>query len=176
MVKLEKTLVVSILFLVPAKSLAHCPLCTAGAGALAILAASMGVPSITVGVLIGAFAMALGLWVANIIKKQYIKLQKPLISLIIYLSTILPIMPLIKHYYPFYVSLYGEYGSILHNTYTINLFILGSIIGGAIMIASKPISQFISKLNNNRILIPYQGVFITISLLIITSILIQILS
>ena len=65
-------LAASILTLIPKIALAHCPLCTVGAGALAVLAASLGISSLVVGVMIGAFALALGLWIGKMPKKKYI--------------------------------------------------------------------------------------------------------
>ena len=155
---------------IPKVASAHCPLCTVGAGALAVLAASLGVSSVVVGVLIGAFSLALGLWLSGMVKKQYIKFQKQILAIIIYLGTVIPIMPFIEHYGPFYVPFIGEYGT----TYTINLYILGVVIGTLIMFSAPYISGLITKLRNKQV--PYQGITITISLLVITSVIIQLLS
>ncbi|MEX1014053.1 MAG: hypothetical protein WDZ80_02750 [Candidatus Paceibacterota bacterium] len=160
----------SLLGLVPKIVSAHCPLCTAGAGALAILAASLGVSSIVVGVLIGAFSLALGLWISKLVKKKYIPYQEEILSSLIFLSTVLPLMPLVQDYGPFFVPFIGEYGS----TYTINLYIFGVVIGTLIMFISPYISKLITKTRDKQI--PFQGITITITLLILTSIIIQILS
>ncbi|MDP2648520.1 MAG: hypothetical protein Q8P19_01330, partial [bacterium] len=103
---------VPLLAFVPKVALAHCPLCTVGAGTLAVFAAYLGVSSIIVGVLIGAFALALGAWLAPLIKREYIPYQKEVLTLLVYLSTVVPVMPLIRDYGPFYVSLGGEYGTL----------------------------------------------------------------
>lgn len=161
---------VTVLILIPKVSLAHCPLCTAGAGALAVLAAYLGVSSIVVGLLIGAFALALSLWIAGSIKKEYIHFQKPILSVVIFLSTVIPIMPLVKDYGPLYVPFMGEYGT----TYTLNLYILGVIIGTLIMYFAPFISRFVTKIRQKQI--PFQGISITIALLVITSVVIQLLS
>lgn len=163
-------LMLPIFALIPKVASAHCPLCTAGAGALAILAASLGVSSVVVGVLIGAFSLALGLWLSGMVKKEYIRFQKPILTILIFLGTVIPIMPFIEHYAPFYVPFMGEYGT----TYTINLYIFGVIIGTIIMFVSPYLSKSITKLRGKQM--PFQGITITILLLVVTSVIIQLLS
>ena len=152
---------------------AHCPLCVAGAGALAVLATSLGVSSVVVGILIGAFALALGLWLAPLVKKQYIRYQRQILTLVIFLGTIIPIMPFIKDYGPLYISLGGEYGTPWHNTYTIDLFLFGVAVGTILMLVAPSISNLLTKLFKRRI--PYQGIAVTFSLLIIASVIAQII-
>lgn len=167
-------LTIPILAFVPKLASAHCPLCTAGAGALAVLAASLGISSVVVGVFIGAFSLALSLWLAPLVKRKFIPYQKQILVVVIYLGTVLPISPLIRHYGPLYISWFGDYGTLFHNTYTINLFYLGVIIGTIIMFGSPYISKLITKTRGKQI--PYQGISITAFLLIIVSIIIQALS
>src|SRR3989338_10935204 len=124
---------------IPITALAHCPLCVAGAGALAVLATSLGVSSVVVGILIGAFALALGLWLAPLVKKQYIPYQKQVLTLLIAVTTIIPVMPFIKDYGPLYISLGGKYGTPWHNTYTIDLFLFGSIVGALLMLVAPSV-------------------------------------
>jgi hypothetical protein len=163
-------LALPLIALIPKVVSAHCPLCTAGAGVLAVLAAYLGVSSIVVGVLIGAFALALGLWISGRIRKKYIRYQKHILSALIFLGTVIPIMPLIQHYGPFYVPFIGEYGT----TYTINLYVFGIIIGALIILAAPLISRLVTKIISKQL--PFQGVSITFTLLVATSILIQLLS
>ena len=159
---------VAILALVvPKTASAHCPLCVAGAGALAVLAASLGVSSVVVGILIGAFALALGLWLAPLVKKQYIPYQKQILTLLIAVTTIIPVMPFIKDYGPLYISLGGKYGTPWHNTYTIDLFLFGSVVGALLMLMAPSVSKLVTKVRKHQM--PYQGVAITLLLLVIAS-------
>ncbi|PIR38013.1 MAG: hypothetical protein COV34_02910 [Candidatus Zambryskibacteria bacterium CG10_big_fil_rev_8_21_14_0_10_42_12] len=167
---MKKILLLTPLAVVPNVASAHCPLCTAGAGALAVLAASLGVSSVIVGILIGAFALALGLWISRTIQTQYVPYQISILTTVIFLGTVVPIMPLIQHYAPLYIPFIGEYGT----TYTINLYLLGVLIGAIIMLISPYLSRFITKTRGKQI--PYQGISLTLSLLILVSILIQVLS
>ncbi|PIQ66938.1 MAG: hypothetical protein CO184_01945 [Candidatus Zambryskibacteria bacterium CG_4_9_14_3_um_filter_40_16] len=172
---MRKYFIIPLAFIFPKATLAHCPLCTIGAGALAVVAASMGISSIVVGVFIGAFAMALGMWLSKIPKKEYIPNQYFFLTILIFLGTIIPIMPLIREYHPLYLSLVGEYGTFFHNTYAINLFFFGSVLGALIMFVSPFISRMVSAVRKNRA-IPYQGIALTALLLISVSILIELIS
>lgn len=170
--RISKSLLTSAVLLgIPALTYAHCPLCTAGAGALAVLAATLGVKTMIVGLLIGAFAFALGMWVSKIVKREYIPYQKQILTFIIFLSTVLPIMPLVRHFGPLYVSLFGPYGTLLHTTYTIDLYLAGVIIGALIVFMAPTISRKITELRGETI--SYQGLSITLGLLILASLIIQ---
>lgn len=171
---MKKNLLIPIAFLalIPSIAKAHCPLCTAGAGALAVLAAYYGVNTIIIGIFIGAFALALSLWIPKLIKKKYISHQKEIIGTIIFITTIVPLMPLIQDYTSFNIFLVGDYGSLLNRTYMVNKFLLGSGIGATILFLSPTISRNIAKARKNQ-LFPYQGMIITFGLLIIASLLIQ---
>jgi len=164
----------ALFFFAPKLALAHCPLCTAGAGVLAIFAASIGVDTAVVGVFIGAFSLALGLWMARLIKKKYIQYQDFIVSIVIFLLTVVPIMPFIVEYRPLYVSLWGEYGTLFHNTYLINLYIFGTIIGAFILFISPYLSQLVTRLRSGK-LIPFQGLGITFFLLIAVGVILQLI-
>jgi hypothetical protein len=168
---MKKTLLIvagAIGALLPKVSLAHCPLCTAGAGALAIFAASIGVSSAVIGVLIGAFALALSLWIAEKWpKKIYFPYQKTAIGAVIFLGTIIPIMPLIREYTPLYVPFIGEYGT----TYALNLYLFGAFFGALAVLAAPYLSRIISRLCGKTM--PYQGVVLTLLLLVLVSLIIQ---
>lgn len=170
-----KKALTTLSLVIPSVASAHCPLCTAGAGALAVFAASIGVSSVVVGILIGAFAIALGLWIAPLVKKHYVPYQKQILTLLIFLGTVIPILPLVRDYGPLYLSLGGEYGTLLHNTYTINLYILGVVVGAIIMLISPLLSKAMTALRKGKRL-PYQGVTLTLLLLVIASIIVQLLS
>lgn len=171
---MKRLLLTPLLIFLPKVASAHCPLCTAGAGALAVFAASVGISTMVVGVMIGGFALALSTWIAKLPKKQYIPLQYHILILVVFLGTIIPIMPFIIEYRPLYVQLMGEYGGWLHNTYAINLFVAGSILGALLMFAGPFVSKGLTRLRDGRI-IPYQGITISLLLLIIASVIIEIL-
>ena len=157
-----------MLALVPKAALAHCPLCTVGAGALAVLAASLGVSSTIVGVMIGAFALAMSLWIAKLPKKKYIPYQYPVLAVVIFVSTVVPIMPLIRDYSSIYVPFIGEYGA----TYMYDEFLAGSIVGALIVFVAPYLSTRVTKLRHGSQL-PFQGIVLTFLLLIVASLIIQ---
>ena len=153
---------------------AHCPLCTAGAAAAAAGAVWLGVSKAIVALFIGAFAVSTALWVGRMIKKQYISHQKLVLIIASFLLTIIPILPIISQTYPAYISWLGNYGTLLNRTYIINISLLTSLLGGGIVSVSPFLSKKISRLRKGE-MIPFQGTILTLSLLIITGLLIQII-
>ncbi|MEX0672729.1 MAG: hypothetical protein WDZ82_01260 [Candidatus Paceibacterota bacterium] len=159
---------VAIALLAPRFALAHCPLCTAGAGVLAVGASYVGLSTAVVGVLIGAFALALGYWLAGMIKNQYVSYQYGVIVTLTFLLTVIPIMPLIREYRPVYLPFIGEYGT----TYTLNIFLVGSILGALIVASAPYVSKGVTQMREGA-RAPYQGVTVTIALLVLVSVVIQ---
>ncbi len=161
-------------FLFIREAYAHCPLCTIGAAAAAGGAAYLGVSQIVIGLFIGAFAVSIGWWVSRLIKKKYIPFQKTLIVLFSFFTTILPLLAFMESIYPFYISWAGEYGSLLNRTYILNIFLVGSIIGGIIVCITPWMSSQITKLRHGK-MIPFQGVILTLSLLLVIGGIIQLI-
>lgn len=148
---------------------AHCPLCVMGAGAAAAGAVWLGVSKVVVALFIGAFAMSMGMWFARVVKKKYIPFQKTLIVLAIFLTTVLPLLPIFKAIGPLYLSFIGEYGA----TFAVNYSLYTSILGGLIVFIAPSISRKISITRGKTM--PFQGVLITFIMLIIGGVLLQIL-
>ena len=160
-----------VLAFIPGVAKAHCPLCTAGAGALAIGAAYIGVSTYVVGIFIGAFALALALWIPRTVKKKYIRYQDHILAAIIYVTTIVPLLPLLQHFTSFNVYWFGEYGSFFNRTYMVNRFLIGSFIGAGVMYAAPYVSGHVTKLRKKNF--PYQGMAITFGLLLLISLFFQ---
>jgi len=149
---------------------AHCPLCTIGAGAAAGAAVWLGVSKVAVALFIGAFAMSMGIWFSKIIKKQYISFQNPLSVAIVFLTTLLPLLPLFTAIGPLYIPFIGDYGT----TYAVNYSIATGLLGGLVVISSPMLSKKLTKLRKGK-MIAYQGITITLLTLIMIGGLIQIL-
>lgn len=151
---------------------AHCPLCTIGAGAAAAGAVWLGVSKVVVALFIGGFAMSMGMWFARVVKKRYVPFQKTLIILIVFLTTVLPLLPLFTHTAGFHVDLTGGYGSLLNRTYVVNHSLFSSLFGGMIVFFSPALSGKITKLRNGK-MIPFQGIALTLLSLIVVGAIIQ---
>ena len=151
---------------------AHCPLCTMGAAVAAGGAAYLGVNNLVIGLFIGAFAVSMGWWFSNLIKKKFIPFQRTAIILLSFLTTILPMLSLMEGIKPFYINITGDYGSLLNRTYIFNLFLVGSILGGIIVTLTPWLSSKLTSLRNGKML-PYQGTVLTLTLLIILGTIIQ---
>ena len=174
--RLKKFLSLPFFFALMQSAYAHCPLCTVGAAAAAGGAAWLGVSKIVIGVFIGAFAVSIGWWVSNLIKKQYVPFQKPLIILFSFATTIFPLLGLevMRSNYPLLVSFFGDYGSLLNRTYILNLFLIGSILGGFIVSMTPWLSNKITQIRNGKML-PYQGILLTFLLLAVSSAIIEVI-
>ena len=160
------------LFLLPQKALAHCPLCTAGAAVAAGGALWLGVKASVIGLFVGAFAVSLGWWIGKSIKKEYLPFQKQLLIALSFALTVVPLVPILQPVSAFYLDIAGEYGSLLNRTYVINLFLVGSLIGAFIVCISPWISKKLTHLRNDKML-PFQGITLTFTLLLLISLFLQ---
>ncbi len=158
----------------PFPALAHCPLCTVGAGAAAVTAKFFGAGTATVGVFIGAFAIALGSWTGVLLRKRFIPFQRQALEAVSFLSTVLPLKPLLRQDIPIPIFLWGSYGSLFNSTYTLDIFLLSAGIGGCIMLFSRRISAGASMLLKG-VRIPYQGMIITFIGLVVAALILEIL-
>ena len=162
----------SIILLTPillAKTVsAHCPLCTIGAGAAAAGAVWLGVSKIVIGLLIGAFAMSMGMWFARIPKKQFIPFQKTLIISILFFTTVLPLLPIFSAVGPLYFSFIGDYGK----TYAVNYSLASSFLGATITFISPSLNQKIKEKRSGKGIM-FQGILLTFLLLAIAALIIQ---
>ena len=149
--------------------MAHCPLCTIGAGAAAAGAVWLGVSKVVVALFVGAFAMSMGMWFSKIPKKRYVPFQKTLIVALIFLTTVLPLLPIFKAIGPLYLPFIGDYGL----TYAINYSLISSLFGGMLVFISPFLSKKINEKRGKSM--PFQGMILTLSLLLIIGALIQLL-
>lgn len=160
--------------LIPAKAFAHCPLCTGGAGAVAVAAAYLGVRHGALGVVLGGFSIALALWLAHKPKKDYVAHQSKILFWGIYLTTIIPFYVMFKgDYTSFYLSLGGDYGDITNRTYLIDMFIPGAILGSLAIVFAPALSSWITKQRGGST-IKFQGLAISFALMLILGAIMQV--
>lgn len=197
-------IIIIVLIFLPIFVFAHCPLCTIGVGIGALLARELGMKSSAIGVWIGAFSVALGWWLGGVIVMRAARfiprshtalglafanrlrrneprrhtiqevVIKFLLILISFLSVVLPLKLYFYEIGSFYLYLFGDYGSLFNRTYVYDKFLLGSILGGLVILISPLLSKKLSQLRQGRTF-PYQRLVITFLLLILLSILFQIL-
>lgn len=150
---------------------AHCPLCTAGAGAAAAGAAYLGVAKPVLGLFIGALGVSMGWWFAKKIPKKYISYQKEVVVILSFVLTVIPLLPVIGQQEALFLGVYGSYGSLLHNTYMYDMSLLTSIIGGFVVTLSPRISGKITEIRGKHI--DYQGILVNFVILIVLGLVIQ---
>lgn len=168
------TAIVGIAILsMPLPALAHCPLCTLGAGAAAVTAKFFGAGTATVGVFIGAFAIALGSWTSVLIRRRFIPRQREALEVISFLATIFPLQPLLRQDIPIPIFLWGDYSSLFNSTYIMDIFLVSAVGGGLIMVFSRKLSAIASRfLHGNKL--PYQGMMITFLGLVFTAVILEV--
>lgn len=166
-INLPTVALTAVMLVLPLSVSAHCPLCTAGVGLAALAAYKIGVSGLTVGLLIGAFAIALGLWLAKIIKKKVLPAQNQIVAITSWLITVLPLQSILAEYTSIYISSIGQYGS----WYPINLFLVGSFLGAILVYLADPLSLWLTSVRGKKF--PFQTMIITITLVIIASLLTQ---
>ncbi len=172
--KIKKIVGLSFLLalVVPGRIYAHCPLCTGGAGAAAVAAAYLGVKYGALGVFLGAFAIALALWFAHKLPEKF-KYQPQLIFWALYLSTVIPFYFMFKgDYTSKYISISGDYGSVLNRTYLIDLYLVGLVVGSLIVYFSPKLSAILTKMRGGKS-IKFQGLIINSLLLLIAAVILQ---
>ncbi len=170
MKKLLMYLILPLFFISKASS--HCPLCTAGAGAAAGIATYLGIDFAVIGVLLGGFSWALGSWTAKWFRKKFrekIRHQEIIITILIYLSIILPGYFWMPEATPFTFWMIGEYGT----TISLNNFLIGAVLGGLIVYTTPALSKKISGIRDDTL--PYQGMILTLGLLVIAALIFQVL-
>ena len=152
---------------------AHCPLCSAGAGGAAALASALGIGLGVVGVFVGAFGIATGLWTASYVDGEYVPHQDRLLALGTFLAVVLPVVPLMNETVPVFLSIAGEYGTPLNRTYLIDTYLVGTAAGGGITYVTPRISARISELRGTTV--PFQGLALTFGLLGASAALLEVL-
>jgi hypothetical protein len=147
-------------------------LCTVGAGAAAGAAVWLGVSKVVVGLFLGAFAMSMGMWFARVLgnKKKVIPFQYSIIVVLVFASTVWPLMFIVEAIGPLYLSFIGDYGK----TYALNYSLISSLFGGGIVLLSPTASKKLTHLRKGK-MVAFQGMVLTFALLLLAAILIQLL-
>ncbi|RME32148.1 hypothetical protein D6789_00465 [Candidatus Woesearchaeota archaeon] len=150
---------------------AHCPLCTIGAAAAAGGATALGVSHAAIGVFIGAFAVSMGWWFGNALQKRYIPYQKPALIVLSFVTTVLPMKPFLADNRPLYLSWLGTYGT----TFSLDVFLICALLGGLVVTVTPSMSRKITAWRDGK-LIPYQGLLLTMGLLLVVGTVVQLVA
>jgi len=152
------TLLLSSAILVPPVS-AHCPLCTAGAAIGVGVAREMGVDDSIVGLFLGAFVAASGLWLDRILKKRNI--DYPLQGMILVAVSLLSVaVPL---YYAGVITNTAVVRSLTdyHSLFGLEAFgidkLFGGLLFGTVLITGVfTLSDYVTRIRGGR-LFRFQG-------------------
>lgn len=128
---------------------ATCPLCIVTVGGGLFLAEKLGVDNLLISIWISGLNTAIAFWLASLKKNKFIA-NPIIVSLIFYGLTLL---------YFWYSKQFG----------TSHKVFLGLTTGMLVFFLSVNIDKLLRHKNNNRVLVPYQKVFIPVILLGITT-------
>jgi hypothetical protein len=161
--KLKYSIPLSIMGLALAKPVfAHCPLCVAGAGVGLSLSRVLGIDDSITGVWLAAFLGAMSLWISNLIKKKYIPLQREIIYIGVFVTTIIS-------FYRF--GLINEHNGLIYN---IPKLTFGILTGGTFFYLVDRVNDSIKR-TREKVLFPYQPIVFSFSAMVVLSIAIYIL-
>ncbi|MEK7189232.1 MAG: hypothetical protein AAB671_01910 [Patescibacteria group bacterium] len=144
---------------VPSSVLAHCPLCTVGAVAIGLGAYQLGVSTLSVGIALGAAALALGLWMAKLVRRQYVRGQRAVIALFVFATTVVPVAPLLPGARGLYIPWVGQYGTTL----VLPNVLIGAVIGGLLVLLAPGVSRAFTRLSGRHV--AFQGILTVMALL-----------
>ncbi|WP_408956449.1 hypothetical protein [Natroniella sp. ANB-PHB2] len=159
-----------ILFVFSMPAFAHCPLCTLGIGFLVVMANKLGVDLVVIGLFAGAFSLSLGMFISRKIVKQ----NKYMFTILTISSFLLMIIPLSKFSGVDVAISFDFLEGMTNGTYLIDRFVLGSIIGAIVLLSSTALHKKIKEVKG-RVFIPFQIIILSMSLLIVTATIMQLI-
>jgi hypothetical protein len=120
---------------------------------------------------IGAFAVALGLWVGRLVKRSFFPHQSKAIAAFSWVTTVVPLERLIPDYSSVYLTLGGPYGSLLNRTYVYNRFTMGGLLGGLLVLLAPTVSRALTRIRGKNF--SFQGMILTLGLLLTAAAMIE---
>lgn len=149
---------------------AHCPLCTAAVGTVAVSAGAFGIDSSVVGIFVGAFAVSTGLWAGRKIKTAYVPYQTATLAILSFLLTMIPVEAVVPDDLYLPVLYFGAPGTLFNRVYWPSKILFGGLIGGGLTIASLYLHEFLKKRNGGKVYFQFQGVILTLGLLVFSAV------
>jgi len=144
---------------------AVCPACTIAVATGVGLLRGFGIDDLISGLWLGALIISSILWFISWLDKKNIKFlfRKITIIVVFYLVFILPL---------YYMKTIGIPGNVLLG---IDKLLFGVIIGSIIFILAVLSDKYLRNINEDKVVVPYQKVFIPIIYLIISSLIVYFL-
>ena len=156
--KILSSVILSFLLFFASSSVAsaHCPLCTAGAGAGLALSRWLGIDDSISGIWIAAFLGATALWGAYALKKKYIPYQETVIYLAVFGLTI-------WSFYQF--KLVNEHAGLIMGVPKLTF---GIVSGGVVFYLVELTNKLVRK-TRGKVLFPYQPIVFSLGSMLILS-------
>lgn len=148
-----------IMLILPAKTLAVCPVCTVAVGAGLGMSRFLGIDDTVTGIWVGGLILSSGLWLADWVGKKGWKIPlRNLLSVLLFYLLIIP--PL------YWAKIIGLAGNTL---WGMDKLVLGTVIGSLVFIFSVWLDQWLRSINHGKVFVYYQKVISPVFLLTLTS-------
>lgn len=141
---------------------AQCPVCIVTVGGGMLFAQKLGIDDFLVSLWISGLNTAISFWLAPKIKNRI--LGSPIVFSLLMLGFTL-----------FYFKFTGQIGFVANKILGLDKIIFGQILGLLIMFFGIFIDRYSRKLNNDKILFPYQKVVFPVGTLLIFTLLFKLL-
>lgn len=138
------------------EALAHCPLCTAGAGAGLAISRFIGIDDSITGVWLAAFLGATSFWSASYIKKKYVPFQDTIIYIAIFGITIWSFSAF---------NLVDEHAGLIMG---VPKLYFGMTTAGILFYLVDVVNRLIKKVKGG-VLFPYQPIVFSLSSMVLLS-------
>ncbi len=142
---------------------AHCPLCAAATAGGVAATRLLGVDDTVTGTFVGGFVVSTGLWFNNWLRKkknggEFLPFQTAIVLLLSVAFTILT----------FYMAKLIGSPDPAYRIFGIDKLVLGTLVGTAVTIGAFELHKRIKAANNGKVLMPFQGIIVTLLLLAAT--------
>lgn len=157
------TATVAAISAVVTPALAHCPLCAAATAGGVAATRVLGVDDTVTGTFVGGFVVSTGLWFNNWLKKkrngaEFLPFQAAIVLLLSVALTILT----------FYMAKLIGTPDPAFMLLGVDKLVLGTIAGTAVALGAFALHKWIKAANNGKVLMPFQGIIVTLLVLAAT--------
>jgi hypothetical protein len=138
---------------------AICPVCTVAVGAGLGLSRWLGIDDAISGLWIGGLALSSGLWMGDWLMKKGFKVPWLRVWSVGVMQAAI--------FIPFYFT--DTIGHPLNTLWGVDKLVLGTVVGGGLFLLSLGLDKYLRKMNDGKVLVYYQRVWLPVGLLLLAS-------
>jgi hypothetical protein len=139
---------------------AQCPVCIVTIGGSVLLSRYLGIDDLIIGIWAGGLVISLGLWTSTFIKKTFIKKQNWILTVILWITTVLGLKQ---------AGFIGNPTCKIHGHDKLLTGIIAGTFAFCLAYGSDFLLRKFNKKNPGKAFFPYQRVFLPVILLVIAT-------